>query len=86
MKKLKEYKIFGRNFYPSLMLYQLGLHLAAVPMFIIALIYIIKGIDCTYALMLGISCLVLEIGSFLTAFDEKEAKYIEENGWPKCDF
>ena len=78
MRKLKYFKIFGRKWYPALLQYQLGLHMAMI-LIIVACI----ADSCFWGLL---SILSFELLPFLFAFNEKEAKRIERHGWSEINW
>jgi len=82
-RNIKCFKIFGKNWYPALMMFQLGFHLAAIPIFIISLVLLFKG-D-LYAIISVIVTLAIESLSFIWAFDEELADKVNKNGFPPID-
>jgi predicted membrane protein len=80
---MKSYKVFGRKFFPALLIFQLGFHIIAIPVIIVAVVVSFLGdgdLSSTLCLLLLFS---LELIFFLNAFNEKLAQEITKCRCPK---
>lgn len=76
---IKCYKIFGKNWYPGLMVFQLGFHISSLFFIPIGIWGLLNG--CGLGLALIALFLFFEFLSFIWAFDDKLAKDVQENGY-----